>query len=163
EPRTGGAMLYELRHYRTPDTSSLGALVNWFGTDVMPAWQAHGIRVVGCWTVAIGQQPRFTTLLAFENANQRMEQMNDLRRGESWQQIIGRASNGNVGLVANIDTMLLTPTPYSPDPFQFMNAEKPGIFEERIYRGVGGREYAAINRRFSDHTVRIFDRHGIVP
>ncbi len=156
-------MLYELRHYRAADNSSLGALVNWFGTDVMPAWQTQEIRIVGCWTVAIGQQPRFTALLAFEDANQRMEQMSALRQSANWQEIIGRSYTGNGSMIANIDTMLLTPTPYSPDPFQFINAEKPGVFEERVYRGVGGREYAAINRRFNDHTCRIFARHGIVP
>ena len=156
-------MIYELRHYRTPDTTSLGALVAWFGEHVIPEWQARGIRVVGCWTVAIGQQPRFTTMLAYEDANQRMQQFGDVRASDAWRRIEERAYTGHAGLVAGIDTAFLTPTPYSPDPFQFMDAAKPGIFEERIYRGLGTREYAAVNRRFNDHTVRIFARHGIVP
>ena len=156
-------MLYELRHYQTPDMSSMGALVGWFGESVVPEWQARGMRVVGCWTAAIGAQPRFTTLLAYDDANQRMQQFGDFRQSEAWRQIEERAFTGNVGLVAGFDTALLTATPYSPDPFQFMHADTPGVFEERIYRGVSTRGFAAVNRRFNDHTVRIFARHGIVP
>ena len=64
-------MLYELRHYTTPDVTSLGALTALFGEYVIPEYQARGTRVVGCWTVAIGELPRLTTMLAYDDANQR--------------------------------------------------------------------------------------------
>lgn len=156
-------MLYELRHYTTPDTSSLGALVNWFGEHVVPEWQSRGTRVVGCWTVAIGQQPRFTTMLAYDDANQRQEQMTAFRESEAWRRIEALSYANGTALVTGIDTALLRPTPYSPDPFQFMNAAAPGVFEERIYRGKNGRAFAAVNKRFNDHTTRIFAQHGITP
>lgn len=150
-------MLYELRHYTTPDTTSLGALVKGFGERVIPAWQSSGMRVVGCWTVAIGQQPRFTTMLAYDDANQRQEQFAAFRGTEAHQYIV------NTGLVRGIDTALLSPTAYSPDPFQFMDAASPGIFEERVYRGLTPRAFDVVNKRFNDHTTRIFARHGIIP
>ena len=124
-------MLYELRHYTTPDTSSMGALSAWFGEHVVPEWTARGMRVVGCWTVAIGGQPRFTTMLAFDDANQRQAQFGDFRQSDAWRQIEDRLYTGKESLVTGIDTALLNPTAYSPDPFQFMNAASPGVFEER--------------------------------
>ena len=39
----------------------------------------------------------------------------------------------------------------------------PGIFEERIYRAKDGRTFAGVNKRFNDHTTRIFAQHGITP
>lgn len=157
-------MLYELRHYTTPDTTSLGTLSGWFGEHVLPEWTARGMRVVGCWTVAIGEQPRFTTMLAYEDANQRQQQFGDFRQSNAWRQMEDRLYVGSTGLVTGIDTALLAPTPYSPDPFQFQNAGgTPGVFEERIYRARNARTFAGVNRRFNDHTVRIFGRHGITP
>lgn len=157
-------MIYELRHYTTPDTSSLGALTSWFGEYVVPEWQARGMRVVGCWTVAIGQQPRFTTMLGYDDANQRQQQMGDFVRSDAWQQMEASLYTGANSLVTGIDTALLSPTPYSPDPFQFHNTGgAPGVFEERIYRGRNGKMFAGVNRRFNDHTVGLFARHSIVP
>jgi hypothetical protein len=156
-------MLYELRHYTTPDTSSLGALTAWFGEHVIPECQSHGMRVVGCWTVAIGQQPRFTVMFAFDDLNQREEQYAGILGSENWPRIVALSFPNGVPLVTGIDTAILRPTPYSPDPFQFMSATSSGVFEERIYRGRNGRAFAAVNKRFNDHTTRIFANHGIVP
>lgn len=157
-------MLYELRHYTTPDTTSLGAMTSWFGEYVVPEWSARRMRVVGCWTVAIGQQPRFTTMLGYDDANQRQQQMGDFIRSDAWRQMEERLYSGTNSLITGIDTALLSPTPYSPDPLQFQHTDgSPGIFEERIYRARNGKTFAGVNRRFNDHTVGIFARHGIVP
>src|SRR4051794_36114635 len=112
-------MLYELRHYTTPDTTSLGALTAWFGEHVIPEYAARGTRVVGCWTVAIGELPRLTTMLAFDDANRRQEKSGDFRRSEAWRKMEDHLYTGTTGLITGINTALLAPTPYSPDPFQF--------------------------------------------
>lgn len=157
-------MLYELRHYTTPDVTSLGALTALFGEYVIPEYQARGTRVVGCWTVAIGELPRLTTMLAYDDANQRQEQSGDFLRSDAWKSMQERLYPGPTGLIAGINTALLAPTPYSPDPFQFHNPDgAPGIFEERIYRAKDGRTFAGVNKRFNDHTTRIFAQHGITP
>lgn len=156
-------MLYEVRHYTTPDTSSLGALAAVWGEQIVPAAQAHGMRYVGCWTVAIGQQPRLTVMLVFDNADQRQEQYATLFGSDAWRRAEPMFFPNGAALITGIDTALLRPTPYSPDPFQFMNAASPGVFEERIYRGKDSRAFAAVNKRFNDHTTRIFANHGITP
>ncbi len=156
-------MLYELRHYTTPDTSSLGALSGWFGEHVIPECQSRGMRIVGCWTVSIGQQPRLTVMLAYDDANQRQEQMDGIRGSDAWRHIDALSYQNGTALLTGIDSALLRPTAYSPDPFQFMNAKSPGVFEERIYRGRNSRAFAAVNKRFNDYTTRIFANHGIIP
>lgn len=156
-------MLYELRHYTTPDTTSLSALTSVFGEHILPVAETHGMRVVGSWTVAIGQQPRFTVMLAFDDANQRQEQFASFLGSDAWRQAEPLLFPNGAALITGLDTALLRPTDYSPDSFRFMDAASPGVFEERIYRARNERTFAGVNRRFNDHTVRIFAKHGIVP
>jgi hypothetical protein len=152
-------MLYELRHYTTPDTTTLGAFVSWYGEYVVPAYAAARTRIVGCWTVEVGQQPRFTAILAYDDSGAWQEQRAAFYASDAWQQ--AREAQ-QVRLVTGMDTALLEPTPYSPDPLAFASSGR-GIWEERVYRGKTSRAMAWANQRFAEHTVRIFHQHGIVP
>ena len=156
-------MLYELRHYTPPDTTALAALSNWFGEYAVPAWQAAGIRVVGCWTVELGQQPRFTAILAFDDLNQRMEQFQRFYASDIWETATAAQYANGKGLIAEMNTAILEPTPYSPDPFAFPKAAQRGIYEERVYRAITSRTAARVNQRFAEHTIRLFQKHGITP
>lgn len=156
-------MLYELRHYYTVSTSDLGAVVRFSGEHLVPAWQAAGITVTGCFTVALGASPRFTTLLAFADANDRQTKLDAFYGSDAWQAMEPGLFPDGRPLVRNFDSALLRPSPYSMDVSSFLNAPAPGVFEERIYHGTSTRNHAKINRRFADHTVRLFARHGITP
>jgi hypothetical protein len=156
-------MFYELRHYTAPDTTTLGALTNWFGEHAVPAWQAAGVRVVGCWTVELGQQPRFTAILAFDDLNQRTEQFQRFYASDSWKAATAALNARSGGMISGINTAILEPTAYSPDPFAFPRAEQRGVYEERVYRGITSRTTARVNQRFAEHTVRLFRKHGITP
>jgi NIPSNAP len=156
-------MLYELRHYTAPDTTALGALTSWFGEHAVPSWQGAGMRVVGCWTVDLGQQPRLTAILGFEDLNQRMSQFQRFYASDLWKTATTALNVNGKALISGIDTAILEPTPYSPDPFALPQATQRGIFEERVYRGLTSRTTARVNQRFAEHTVRLFQKHGIKP
>lgn len=155
-------MLYELRHYTAPDTTTLGALVNWFGEQTVPAWEAAGVRIVGAWTVEVGQAPRFTIILAYDDLNQRMEQNSTFLASDAWKAASAAAFNPSTSLVSGIDTAILQPTPYSADPLAFQSSGR-GIWEERVYRAKDVRTAARVNQRFTEHTVHLFEKHGITP
>src|SRR4051794_23564718 len=102
-------MLYELRHYTAPDTTTLGALVKWFGDQTVPAWEAAGVRIVGAWTVEVGQAPRFTIILAYDDLNQRMAQYGAFLASDAWKAASAAAFNVSTSLVSAIDTAILQP------------------------------------------------------
>lgn len=154
-------MLYELRHYTTADTTSLGKVVGWAGEKLVPGWQAAGIQVLACFTTLLGPTPRFTTLLAFADGNERQAQLDAFYASDNWHAMQDDLFPGGRALVTGYDSALLRPTPYSPDPFSFINPASPGVFEERIYRGKDVRSMAKIHQRFNDHTTRLFGQHGI--
>ncbi len=156
-------MLYELRHYMTADTTSLGAVTTWAGQHLVPGWKAAGVRVVGCFTTLFGPTPRFSTLLAFDDANDRQTQLDAFYASPAWLEMEAGLYPDGRALVTGYDTLLLRPTAYSPDPFAFLDPASPGIFEERIYRGKDVRAMAKVHRRFNDHTVGLFAQYGIVP
>jgi NIPSNAP len=152
-------MLYELRHYTTPDTTTLGAFVAWYGKYIVPAYAAAGTRIVGCWTVELGQQPRFTAILAYDDANGWQEERAKFNASDEWRQ--AREAQ-QAGMITGMDTAILEPTPYSPDPLAFASSGR-GIWEERVYRGKTSRTMARVNQRFAEHTVHLFQKHGINP
>ena len=155
-------MIYELRHYTSPDTTTLAATVRWFGEHAVPAWEAVGVRIVGAWTVEVGTSPRFTIILGFDDLNQRMEQFAAFYASERWKAASAAAFASGAGLTSGIDTAILQPTPYSPDPRAFRSSGR-GIWEERVYRAKHARAAARLNQRFAEHTITLFRKHGIAP
>ena len=156
-------MLYELRHYYTVSTSDLGAVVRFGGEQLIPGWQAAGITVTGCFTTVLGPSPRFTTLLAFEDANDRQTKLDAFSASKEWQTIEPAFFPNGRALISGCDSALLRPTPYSPDVTTFLNSASSGVFEERIYHGTSQRNHAKINQRFANHTTRIFAQYGLIP
>lgn len=53
----------------------------------------------------------------------------------------------------------MTATDYSPE-FQNDNKNSDGVYELRIYRCNEGK-LSGLDARFRDHTMRLFERHGI--
>ncbi len=154
-------MLYQLRHYYTVSTSDLTAVVRYMGEQLVPAATAMGFQHVGAFTTMYGPSPRLTMMFAFADANDRMAKFDAFDASDAWRAIEPGLYPDGHPLIARYDTALLRPTPYSMDIMQSLNAEKPGVYEERIYHGTSTRNHAKINARFANHTTRIFPKHGI--
>jgi hypothetical protein len=156
-------MLYELRTYdvmpgRQP------ALLNRFGSFAVPKWPEYGIRLVGFWVPDMGvTNNQVTYMWAWQSFEERMEKLG------TWQRSAERAevwaeSEKDGPLVKRISNTLLRPTPFSPmESSDFalppIEGRKPYFFELRQYEAVPGRRRDLV-RRFSDHTVQYFAKHG---
>lgn len=154
-------MLYQLRHYRLPSVHDLSALVAFAGDQLVPGLQAAGVQVIGCFTTAFGLQPRFTTLLAFANANAWQEQQDTFEASDAWRAMEPGLYPGGRALVTGYQTILLRPTPFSMDVMDAVGAAEPGIFEERIYHAMHPRAHARNLKRTAEGTMHRLQHAGM--
>ena len=106
-------MLYELRIYDC-NPGMLPALNKRFSEHTVELFEKHGIKNVGYWTTAVGESnQRLTYLVAFENAQQRMDAWESFRADPEWADVEEESQRNGI-IVKNVRNELLVPTPYSP-------------------------------------------------
>jgi hypothetical protein len=105
-------VIYESRVY-TALPGRLPALLARFENVTLGFWQKYGIRQVGFFTTAIGPQSQdLTYLLAWESLAEREQKWGAFQSDPEW--IAARtASEADGQIVANIASMILTPTKFS--------------------------------------------------
>ena len=105
-------MIYEYRVYqivpgKMPDINAR------FANHTMKLFEKHGIRVVGFWQTAIGNNDELTYMCEFDDLSHRTKAWAAFQADPEW--IEARAkSEENGPLVARVINTILTPTPYSP-------------------------------------------------
>ena len=106
-------MIYEERIY-TIMPGRLKDINDRFANHTMALFAKHGIEVVGFWQTVVGKQNfELVYLLAYDDANDRMEKRASFQSDPEWQK--ARAESEKQGpLVAQVENKLLAPTPYSP-------------------------------------------------
>lgn len=104
-------MLYELRHHDLYSTRSLET-VNRQMEAALPIWKRLGIEPVGFWSAFVGPvSPRLTSLLAWENLEQRERLWDAFLDDPEWQQIQAERFEDSVRQFTNT---ILRPLPDSP-------------------------------------------------
>ncbi|MFN0072690.1 MAG: NIPSNAP family protein [Chloroflexota bacterium] len=156
-------MLYELRTYDVMPGKQ-PALLDRFGSFTVKKWQEYGIRLVGFWTPEVGvSNNQIVYMWAWESFDERLAKLG------VWQSSAERAAKWGEtekdgALVKCVNNTLLEPTPFSqmdngipygPNP----EGREPYMFELRTYEAVPGRS-RDLERRFSDHTIHYFKKHG---
>ena len=154
---TAQSPCYELRIY-TAHTDKLDALNTRFRNHTMRLFEKHGIHNIGYWIPTNNDENQLYYLVSHESCEVRDQNWQDFINDEEWK-IVAEASQVNGRLVANIESMLLKATDYTPIPKPNM-PDKPVVFELRIYHTHPGR-LANLNARFRDHTMRIFEKHNM--
>ena len=106
-------MLYELRIYDC-NPGMLPALNKRFSEHTVELFEKHGIKNVGYWTTEVGENNhRLTYLVAFEDAQQRMDAWESFRADPEWAEVVEESHRKGI-IVKNVRNELLVPTPYSP-------------------------------------------------
>jgi hypothetical protein len=105
-------MLYELRIYSCLP-GRLPALLKRFDTATLKIWEKHGIRQAGFWTVLIGDgNHNLYYLLAWDSLADREKRWTAFMADPAWQS--ARAESERDGpILANVNSMILQPTPFS--------------------------------------------------
>ncbi|MDA8217554.1 MAG: NIPSNAP family protein [Dehalococcoidales bacterium] len=105
-------MIYELRIYDTLP-GRLPNLHKRFAEHTLSLFEKHGLKSIGYWEEAVGQNNRLVYLLAFENLQQREEAWQAFRSDPEWQ--AAQAESEKDGQIVSLVTnRILRPTAYSP-------------------------------------------------
>jgi hypothetical protein len=149
--------VYELRvYYAAP--GKLDNLHSRFRDHTMKLFEKHGMTNHGYWVPVENPDLKLVYLLSYPD---------EAARKKSWAGFIGdaewkavhAASEKDGTLVKKIESTYLTATDYSPE-VKSGKSEKTRTFELRTYTTTPG-NLAALNSRFRDHTLKLFEKHGI--
>ena len=146
-------MLYESRvYYAVP--GKLPALNDRFAAHTMGYFKKHGIGMLGFWTDEIGSSNKLTYILTFDSMADREKKWATLMVDSEMIRVFGE-TEADGPLVAQDHNTFMRLTPYSPEPKLSSNVQ-----ELRVYDTMPGK-LPALHDRFSNHTMKLFERHGI--
>jgi NIPSNAP len=108
------AAVYELRTYTTNE-GKLPALQARFRDHTMKIFERHGIRSVGYWIPQDAPRSANTLIYIVAHASREAAARNwdAFRQDPEWQQVAA-ASEANGKLLANVDSMFMDTTDFSP-------------------------------------------------
>ena len=149
--------IYEMRVYYAPE-GKLEDLHARFRNHTMKLFEKHGIRNVG-YFVPEGANPerKLVYFLAYPDRDARNRSWKDFMSDADWQKA-HKESEKNGKLVEKIEDVFMQPTDYSPKPK--IEAKGDRVFEMRTYTTPEGK-LGDLNARFRDHTLKLFEKHGM--
>ncbi|MEK7677922.1 MAG: NIPSNAP family protein [Verrucomicrobiota bacterium] len=157
-PKPKDARCYEMRTYDA-SPGKLEDLNARFRNHTIKLFEKHGMVNVGYWVPVNNPDNQLIYILAYPSREAREASWKAFFADPDWQ-AAQKASEVNGRLVAKVDSTLLTATDYSP-VIASVSAPEPRVFELRTYLTPPGR-LDALNARFRDHTVALFQKHGII-
>jgi len=126
----------------------------------IPLLEQHGIFTLAVFVPA-GENPeqRVYLLTATETLGAMQEGWAEFRRDPKWVEIVTE-TNKNGDLVNQEDYDRLVRTYWSPR-FPPEPPIQAGVYELRTYTCPDSRKHSALLRRFREHTVKLFEKHGM--
>jgi hypothetical protein len=112
------------------------------------------------WT-PVDQPNTLVYLLAHKSVEARDASFQAFRDDPEWQKVYAE-SRKEGPLVEKVESIMLTPTDYSPaqSPAELMKDHPGMLYELRTYTTNEGK-LPNLNARFRDHTMKLFEKHGI--
>ncbi len=151
--------LYELRIYTAPK-GKLPNLLARFRDHTVRLFEKHGITNVGYWVPVQNDEEKLYYIVSHKDMASRAESFKNFANDPDWKKASAESEKDGK-IVAKIEEIFLTATDYSP-------AVKPSkgegdaerLFELRTYTATKG-NLPALNSRFRDHTLKLFEKHGM--
>lgn len=148
--------VYELRIYYAPE-GKLDELHARFRNHTINLFEKHGMTNVGYWTPVENPDRKLIYMLSYPSREARAQSWKAFGADPDWKKA-QKESEVNGRLVAKVDSYLLNATDYSPP----VKVEKKDdrVFELRTYTATPGK-LDNLNARFRNHTLKLFDKHGM--
>jgi len=148
--------VYEMRVYYAAE-GKLDALNSRFRDHTVKLFEKHGIENIGYWEPIENPERQLIYFLAYPSREAREASWKAFFADADWQKA-WKASEVDGKLVAKVETKFFRATDYSPA----IRADAKGdrVFEMRTYTASPG-NLKALESRFRDHTVKLFEKHGI--
>lgn len=148
--------VFEMRTYYAPE-GKLDALLARFRDHTLKLFEKHGITNIGYWVPLDNPENKLIYMIAFPSREAREKSWKAFGADPAWQEA-KRASEANGRLVTKVESRFLTATDYSPAIKPSHDGDR--VFELRTYTTTPG-NLGALKARFRDHTVRLFENHGM--
>jgi hypothetical protein len=151
-----GPKVYELRIY-TPAPGKLDAVNARFRDHTCKLFEKHGMANVGYWTPVDTNDARLVYMLAHASKGAADQSWKAFAADSEWKKVVA-ATEANGRIVAKVDRLYIAPTDYSPA--LKAPAGDGHVYELRTYTAEPGRR-DALNARFRDHTLSLFEKHSM--
>ena len=148
--------LFEMRVYYAAE-GKLDALNARFRDHTLKLFAKHGITSLGYFVPTKNTENKLVYFLAYANREARDASWKAFQADPDWK-AAAKASEANGKLITKVESAFLTATDYSALA-QAKNYGQ-GVFELRTYTTEPGR-LEALNARFRDHTLKLFEKHGM--
>jgi len=148
---------YEMRVYYAA-AGKLDNLNARFKDHTLKLFEKHGMTNVGYWMPLENKDNQLIYILSYPSKDAREKSWKAFQADEDWKKAKAASEPDGKSLVTKVDTYFLNTTDYSPEVKIGKNGER--IFELRVYTASKG-NLDALNARFRDHTVKLFEKHGM--
>lgn len=148
--------VFEMRVYYAAE-GKLDALHARFRDHTVKLFEKHGITNVGYWVPLENPERKMVYLLASPSREAREASWKAFMADPDWQKAY-KASEVEGKLVDKVESKFFQTTNYSPAIQPSTDGER--VFEMRTYTASPG-NLAGLNARFRDHTVKLFEKHGM--
>lgn len=155
--RAEDTRVFEMRTY-TAAEGKLEALEARFRDHTVGLFEKHGMTNIGYWVPTKENNDQLIYILAYPSREARETSWQAFFADEDWKKAKA-ASEVDGKLIAKVDAVFMQVTDYSPE--LKIEAQNPArLWELRTYTTLEGR-LPNINARFRDHTIELFEKHGI--
>jgi NIPSNAP len=151
-----GERVYELRTY-TAAPGKLDALNARFRDHTCKLFEKHGMTNVGYWTPVDNADNKLIYILAHASRAAADQSWKAFGADPDWKKAQKESEAGGKLLAKPPERLYLTATDYSPAVKAPAGSH---VYELRTYTAEAGRR-DALDARFRDHTIKLFDKHGI--
>lgn len=150
------AKVYEMRTYWAPE-GRLDDLNARFRNHTVKLFEKHGMTNVGYWTPIDNKENKLVYVLAFPSRDAAKKSWDAFKADPDW--IAAKKESEAKGpLITKIESVFLKATDYSPEPKPAATGDR--VFEFRHYTTTP-KNLDALNARFRNHTVKLFEKHGM--
>jgi hypothetical protein len=149
--------LYELRSY-VSEPGRQADVLKLIANEGVPFMKKHNLNLVGAWTPVDAKDERVYTLLSHKDKETCDANWTAFQNDETWKAALQKSVVDGKRPVKSFERIFLSVNDYSPA----IEAKEVGnrVFELRTYVATPG-NLAALNARFRNHTVKLFEKHGM--
>ena len=149
--------LFEMRVYYANE-GKLDALHARFRDHTMKLFEKHGMTNLGYFVpTGANSERKLVYFLAYPDKTARDASWKGFMNDPAWKKAFADSHKDGV-IVARVENAFLTATDYSA--LEEAKNHGVGVFELRTYTTEAGR-LPNLNARFRDHTLKLFEKHGM--
>jgi hypothetical protein len=151
-----GGRVFELRTY-TCNEGKLPDLLARFRNHTVQIFEKHGMTNIGYWTPIDNKDNKLVYILAYPGREAAKKSWAAFGADPAWS-AVRKETEAKGLIVKKVESLYLGATDYSPEPKPAATGDR--VFELRTYIATP-KNLDNLKARFRDHTVKLFEKHGM--